>query len=133
LAADGFAHLLLELHAAALPAEAQEYLRHIQQSTHKMGRLIDDLLAFSRLGRQPLRKQVLSMTDLVRGCLAELAGERAGRRVEVAVGELPPCEGDAALLKQVWLNLLSNAFKYTRHSDPAVVEIGCRTGDGPPV
>jgi signal transduction histidine kinase len=130
LAADGFAYLLLQQHASALAGEAQEHLRHIQDSTRQMSRLIDDLLAFSRLGRQPLRKQAVSMADLVRACLADLAREARGRRVEVRVSDLPGCEGDPGLLKQVWSNLLSNAFKYTRRRDPAMIEVGCRPDGG---
>jgi signal transduction histidine kinase len=126
LAADGFTHLLLEHQEPPLSDEVREQLCHIRESTVRMGRLIDDLLAFSRLGRQPLKRQLLSMADLVGTCLRDLSGERRGRRVEVSVGELPGCHGDPALLRQVWANVLSNAFKYTRGREVAVIEVGHR-------
>jgi light-regulated signal transduction histidine kinase (bacteriophytochrome) len=98
-----------------------------------MGRLVDDLLTLARLGRQPLGKQPVAPARLVEQVLGELAGEREGRRVEVTVGDLPVCLADPALLKQVWVNLLSNALKYTRGRDEARVEVGCRAGCGAPV
>jgi signal transduction histidine kinase len=124
-AIDGFSRICLEEHAPALPDEAREYLHDIRRNTQHMGRLIDDLLTLSRMSRQPIHQQAVSMTALVRQCLEDLRREREGRRVEVIVGELPDCEGDPSLLKQVWMNLLSNALKYTRPRDPAVIEICC--------
>jgi light-regulated signal transduction histidine kinase (bacteriophytochrome) len=93
-----------------------------------MGHLVDDLLAFSRLSRQPLKKQPVKVENLVDQCLQELTPERAGRQVDVRVGDLPPCQGDPALLKQVWSNLLSNALKYTGKREAAVIEIGGHNG-----
>jgi light-regulated signal transduction histidine kinase (bacteriophytochrome) len=90
-----------------------------------MGALIDDLLAFSRLGRAPLEKRTVDTAILVREVLEELVPQHAGRKIEIRTNELPACEADPALLRQVWLNLLANAFKYTRRRDPAVIEIGC--------
>jgi light-regulated signal transduction histidine kinase (bacteriophytochrome) len=99
-----------------------------------MGHLVDGLLAFSRLGRQPLHKQPIDTADLVRQALQSLSGEQVGRRIEISIGELPACQGDPALLRQVWINLLSNALKFTREQDVARIEIGCRTQeDGAPV
>src|SRR5207245_2215452 len=63
--------------------------------------------------------------ELVRAALGELSSEQQGRQIEVRIGELPSCEGDPALLKQAWINLLSNALKYTRGRKPALIEIGC--------
>jgi PAS domain S-box-containing protein len=134
-AVDGFSRILLEAHAASLPAEAQEFLRLVRNNTQLMGRLIDDLLSFARLSRQPVRKQRVEPASLVRQCLEELGGEREGRRLEITVGDLPPCRAEPSLLKQVWVNLLSNALKYTRKRDVAHIEVGCRTGgpEGAPV
>ena len=96
-----------------------------------MGRLVDDLLAFARLGRQPIRKQTVDPVKLVQQCLDELRCERDGRRIEITLGDLPPCDAEPNLLKQVWINLLSNAIKYTRGREVATIEIGCRV-DGDP-
>src|SRR6202040_2876268 len=91
---------------------------------------VDDLLAFARLGRQPIKMQSVDPARLVQRCLDELRGEYDGRRVEIKVGDLPPCQGDPALLKQVWTNLLSNAIKYTRKRNPAVIEVGAKAENG---
>jgi light-regulated signal transduction histidine kinase (bacteriophytochrome) len=99
----------------------------VRQSSQQMGRLIDDLLAFSRLGRQSLRKQKIPLERLVRQCLEGLLHDQGERPVETVVHHLPDCHGDPALLKQVFANLLGNALKYTRGRTPALIEIGCRT------
>jgi light-regulated signal transduction histidine kinase (bacteriophytochrome) len=99
-----------------------------------MGRLVDGLLTFSRLGRQPLNKQPVDTADLVRQALQSLSGERVGRRIEISMGELPACQGDPTLLRQVWINLLANALKFTREQKTARIEVGSLTsGEGPPV
>lgn len=140
-AIDGFSRILLEEYAPQLVPEAQRYLRLVRGNAKQMGYLIDDLLTFSRLSRQPLQKQLVAPADLVRECLEDLRAEREGRRVEITIGDasaalrqgskqaLPACEADPSLLKQVWINLLSNALKFTRHREVAVIEIGCREED----
>jgi PAS domain S-box-containing protein len=130
-AVDGFSQKVLRDFAAQLPAEALHQLGRVRVNAQKMGQLIDDLLTFSRLSRQPLRKQAVAPADLVRQALEDLRWEREDRRVEIHVGELAPCQGDPALLKQVFVNLLSNALKYSRKRDPAIIEIGCRQGELP--
>lgn len=129
-ALEGFARILLEEYAPNLPAEGQEYVRDIRRNAQKMGQLVDDLLAFSRLGRQSLQRRRVAMADLVLEVLDDLRPERDARLVEVVIGELPTCRADPALLKQVWANLLANAFKYTRKHDPARIEVGCREQGG---
>ncbi|MDE3244228.1 MAG: PAS domain S-box protein, partial [Nitrospirota bacterium] len=126
----GFSQMLLEDHGPALPPDAQRYLQIVQANTQQMGHLVDDLLAFSRLSRQPLKTQRVAPGDLVRHVLEDLRDQRDGRPVEITIGELPPCEADPALLKQVFVNLLGNALKYTRGRDPARIEIGAGP-DGP--
>jgi PAS domain S-box-containing protein len=123
-AIDGFSQILLEEYSAALPAEAQEYLRDVRANTQCMGQLVDDLLALARLGRQPLHTERTEPGAIVRRCLGELQRECPGRRLEIVVGDLPACSADPGLLKQVWMNLLSNALKYTSRREAARVEIG---------
>ena len=130
-AVDGFSQAVLEDFGPQLPAEGQRYLQTIRGGAQRMGLLIDDLLAFSRLSRAPVNKQEVNTGELVRGVLADLSSMREGRKIDLRLGELPACLGDAALLKQVWINLISNALKYTQKRAAAVVEIGCeRTAEG---
>jgi PAS domain S-box-containing protein len=129
-ALDGFARILMEEHAADLPAEGQEYVRDIRRNARKMGQLVDDLLAFSALGRQAVQRRRIAPAALVGEILEELRAEQVSRRIEVVVADLPTCHADPALLRQVWANLLGNAFKYTRRHDPARVEVGCVERDG---
>ncbi|HEX9924704.1 MAG TPA: ATP-binding protein, partial [Anaerolineae bacterium] len=132
-AIDAFSRILLDDYAAQLDASAQDFLDSIRSNTQQMGELIDDLLTFSRLGRQALQKQVVSVTDLVQAILTGLQPDRAGREVELILSDLPSCQADPKLLKQVWLNLLSNAFKYTRDRALARIEIGCQSEAAMPV
>jgi PAS domain S-box-containing protein len=129
-AVDGFSQAVEEDYGPQLPEEGRRYLRTIRNGAQRMGLLIDDLLAFSRLSRQPLSKQPVNTGELVRHILEELTPQQNGRPIEIRIGDLPACDGDAALLKQVWINLLSNALKYTRKRDPAIVEIGCTREKG---
>ncbi len=123
-AIDGFSRILMEDYALQLAPEALRYLKLVRDNTGQMGNLVDDLLAFSRLSRQEPRKQSVKTTALIRQALDELNAETNGRQVEFKVAEMPECQADPSLLKQVWINLLSNALKYTRQRDPARIEIG---------
>jgi light-regulated signal transduction histidine kinase (bacteriophytochrome) len=89
-----------------------------------MGILIDDLLKFSRLGRQHLSRGDVNVSALVAEVLEELKKDQGDRPLDIRVGPLPNCSGDWSLLRQVYINLLSNAFKFTRGKDPAVIEVG---------
>ncbi len=124
---DGFSRVLLQDHAAQLPEEGQQYLRIIRENTAAMNRLVQDLLAFSRTTRQALHKQTVSTHALVHQVLAELKDAAAGRKIDWAIGDLPPCQADPILLKQVWANLLTNALKFTRTREVARIEIGALT------
>ena len=128
-AIDGFSRIVLAEYAAALPPEAQEYLRDVRSNTQQMGELVDDLLAFSQLSRQSMSKQRVESQAIVRQCLEELSGEQAGKNVKLVVGQLPACWADPALLKRVWFNLLSNALKYTSRREAAVIEVDSLPGD----
>jgi len=129
-AIDGFSRLVLQDHGPQLPPEAQRDLHKVRSSAQRMGQLIDDLLAFSRLSRQSLNKRPVAPQDLVRQALFDLQSDQEGRQVEVVISELPTCQGDAALLRQVWINLLSNALKFTQGRAPARIEVGCIEKDG---
>ncbi|MGC2325003.1 MAG: PAS domain S-box protein [Terriglobales bacterium] len=123
-AVDGFSDALLEDYGPQLPQEARKYLQTIRGAAQRMGCLIDDLLAFSRLGRQPLTKQPVDMDVLVLGVLEDVVPEGREKNIEIVNGNLPATHGDPALLRQVWANLLSNAIKYSRHAEQARIEIG---------
>jgi len=124
---DGFTDMILEEHGKSMPPDAVRLLGMVTEAARQMNGLIEDLLRFSRLGQQPLEKEKIKMGDLFREVLAELQTERAGRQIEIRLGELPDCEGDRALLRQVVVNLLTNAFKFTRQREKAVVEIEGRS------
>ncbi len=129
-AVDGFSQAVLEDFGPQLPPEGRRQLQTIRESAQRMGTLIDDLLALSKLSRQPLRRQTVVTAAVVRSVLGELELPRDGRRIEFKVGDLPDCQGDPALLRQVWLNLLANAVKYTGKQPSPVVEIGSRPEPG---
>jgi light-regulated signal transduction histidine kinase (bacteriophytochrome) len=95
-----------------------------------MGRLIDDLLAFSRLGRQQMREVEVNMTHLVRLAFDDLVSANPGRNLSLELPELPAARGDPSLIRQACVNLLSNAVKFTRDRDPARISVGARP-DGP--
>jgi light-regulated signal transduction histidine kinase (bacteriophytochrome) len=129
-AIDGFSQILLKQYGPLLSGEPGKYLQRVRDNTVQMGHLVDDLLRFSRLGRQLLARQLVSTATIVEQVLRETRQQLAGRAVNVSVGELPPVWGDAALLKQVFTNLIDNAFKYTRLREDAFIEIGSsRIGD----
>jgi signal transduction histidine kinase len=129
---DAFSRILMEKYASNMEEDARHCLQMIRGNAQQMGRLIDDLLSFSRLGQQPLRKERVDQNALVRAVIESLQAERQGRRIDLTVEDLPAAEADPRLLKQVWVNLISNAFKYTRGRDPAAIRIGSQAREGGP-
>jgi len=123
-ALDGFSRIVIEDYTSLLPEEAISHLNRIRAGALQMGRLIDDLLKFSRLGRQPLTKHSVMPGDLVQEVWEDLATERQGRKVKLSADEMPECQADPALLRQVYSNLLSNALKFTRRRETAIIEVG---------
>jgi light-regulated signal transduction histidine kinase (bacteriophytochrome) len=121
---DGLVRGVIQDYGSQLPTQGQTSLNLVHENAMAMSRLINDLLTFSRMSRQPLKKQVLAMGDLAREVLANLKSNQSDREVEIVIGELPPCQADPALLTQVWVNLLSNAFKFTTKRGYARIEIG---------
>jgi signal transduction histidine kinase len=126
----GFSDALIEDFGPQIPEEARRYLAIIRQGAQRMGDLIEDLLSFSRLSRTPLTKREVDPAGVVRAALDDLNWQREGRNLELNIAPLPACQGDPALLKLVWSNLLNNALKFTRHRDPARIEAGSRTEGG---
>jgi signal transduction histidine kinase len=118
--------ILLSDYALELSTEAQRYLSLIQNRSITMGLLLSDLLSFSKLTHQQLIKQPVVLTDLVRATLEDLSAEQKGRQIEIKIGDLPLCHADPSLLKQVLMNLLGNALKYTDLNKLAIIEVGCR-------
>ncbi len=122
-AMNGFAGMALESLGADIPPSAAHYLDRIRSNGVRMGQLIDDLLAFARLSRQPVRRQVVDMRHLVDGVVQELIALSGPGDLDIRIGVLQECMGDPALLRQVWMNLLSNAIKYSKGRAQAVIEI----------
>jgi signal transduction histidine kinase len=123
---DGFAQLLQRHLDATLDDTGRRYLATIADSAKRLGRLIDELLVFSRMGRTEIRQSVVPLGPLVAGVIRELQPETGDRQIEWVIGELPAVEGDPAMLRQVWVNLLSNAVKYSRRRPQARIEISHR-------
>jgi len=129
-AINGFAKRILDDHGPQLPDEAREDLEIVLKSGGRMQQLIDDLLAFSRFSRQPLRKARIELTPLVQETYDELRQGQPPRHVEFRLDPLPPCFADRKLLKQVLANLLSNALKFTGKKEAAIIEVGSFPQDG---
>jgi signal transduction histidine kinase len=120
----GFSQILKEEFGSTMDPEAQRYLEKIHAGTENMGRLIEALLKMAQLSRKELICAVTDLNLLVKDVLSELQPEVEGRRIDWQIGDLPAVECDANLLKQVFANLISNAVKYTRRCEVAVIEIG---------
>jgi two-component system, sensor histidine kinase and response regulator len=127
-AVDGFAAILDADFADQMPPDAQRLLARVRANSKRMEALIDDLLRFSRLSREPLSRRAVDVAALVREVVDELQSEARGeaRQLDVQVDPLPSCSADRALLRQVFLNLLSNAFKFTRGRREGEVAVGSR-------
>jgi signal transduction histidine kinase len=125
----GFSRLMTEDHAAQLDAEARRKLGVIQEEAHRMGLLIDDLLAFSRLGRKAIQMSEIDMTGLARATFQNLEGYGAAPKAELHLGALPRAAGDRVLLGQVWINLLANAVKFSSKREQPVIEVSAISDD----
>ena len=128
-ALNGNARFMEEDFGDKLDEGALRYLRKIQYNASRMDTLINDLLAFSRIGKKELRKSTVNMDELVRHVLAE-AAQAHPHRAAITVHPLPEAQGDYAMLRQVWTNLISNALKYSSRKEMPLVEVGATTREG---
>ena len=126
----GFADLLSQQSRAELPPESQHYLDFIIKKTGHMQQQIADLLRFYQLGNQPIAVKHLSVSALVERALEDFIYDPAYTNTKIIVRDLPSCNGDPALLQQVYANLLSNAFKFSSKKGSPQVEIGCEKSAG---
>jgi PAS domain S-box-containing protein len=126
----GYAEILEETAGAGLTEESRAALQKIFKATSRMQELINDLLEFSRVKRVALASQWLDMRTLIEEVIEEISADSVGRNVEWSFGELPGATADAGLVRLIWVNLLSNALKFTRNQDPARIEVGTRTVEG---
>jgi len=120
---NGYVDLLLSRFYDSLPEKGRHYLDNIADSSRQMGTLIDDLLQFSRIGRQEKRLVDLDMNIIVHEVLVSIKQDNPKRNIEWRIAKLPQVYGDQALLHLVWTNLLSNAVKFTRAREKTIIEI----------
>ncbi len=126
-AINGFGMMLLEDYGDRLDDEGRRLLSTIRENSRRMGVLIDELLTFSRLSHAPLSSQDMNVDTLVREVIDEVAMGYKGTRVDFDVGDLLPMRGDRGLLRQAWVNLVSNAVKYSSTRSRPRVEVRCRS------
>lgn len=126
----GFTSILEEEYGQKLDEEGRRITGIIRQNTLKMGQLIDDLLSFSRAGKQQLQKQEINMNQLIGEVLAEFSRQGLGHTVHWEIADLPEAWGDLTTIRQVWVNLLSNAVKYSSKKEKPLVQVSARSENG---
>ena len=127
---DGYASLLAKATSVSLDDKAKRYLHTISEAATRMGQLIDDLLVFSRMGRQEMLRGTVNLNQLIAAVLHDLRHDLQDRAISWTIAQLPDVTGDAAMLRQVFINLIANAIKFTSTQPNATIEIGTRS-DGP--
>ena len=120
----GFCHMLMEDYAESLDVQAQDYLKHIRDSVHRMDKLIDDLLNLSRVSRIELKREKVNLSAISREIVEHLERAYPGRKVEYKIEDNLFVKGDTGLLRVVLENLLDNAWKFTAQTEKATVEFG---------
>jgi PAS domain S-box-containing protein len=123
-AIDGFSHILLDDYADKLDEEGRRLLKVVRDNTNRMGRLIDDILQFSRTGRVEISFAKIDMERLARDVFEELQSSVVGGKLQLEIDPLPPANGDRAMMHQVFINLLSNAIKFSHNREPAKIKVG---------
>ena len=126
-AIDGYTRILVEDYESTLDAEGKRICGVISKEARRMGQLIDDLLAFSRLGRKEMYTSNIDMRTLAVSVLNELLKQTDRERITIQIARLPSALADSSLMRQVWVNLLSNAIKFTSRKERAVIEVGSKT------
>jgi signal transduction histidine kinase len=126
----GFSRILIEDFGPTMDSEARRYLERIEDGTHRMGLLVDELLNLARVGRHPLSLQVTRLNLLVEEVVSLLQPEAEGRSVTWKISSLPVVNCDCVLIKQVFQNLIANALKFTRPRKPAIIEISHQERNG---
>jgi PAS domain S-box-containing protein len=126
----GYAELLQKRLSSLMDEKSHRYMAMILESAQRMGNLIDDLLAFSRIGRAETQKTQVNLEQLVKEAVSEVKQEASGRDIVWKIGALPVCYGDRSMLRLVFINLLSNAVKFTRPRPTAEIEVGCADRNG---
>jgi two-component system sensor histidine kinase/response regulator len=121
---DGLLSVIQEDFGTGMAPQARRHIEAVAAQAARMSELIEDLLRLSRLGREPLQKQLIDMRRLVQEVVDELHAAEAARSLEIRIGELPAVQADPSLLRQVWVNLIANALKFTRRRERALIEIG---------
>ncbi|HWN95267.1 MAG TPA: CHASE domain-containing protein [Methylomirabilota bacterium] len=125
---DSYAQILVDEAGPMLGEDNGRFLKAITKSARNMAQLIDDLLGFSRIGRMPLNTKRIDLKHLCEETIRSLEPDTGGRNIRWTVRDLPIVRGDGSMLRQVFVNLLGNAVKYTRDRSPAEIEIGCQNG-----
>ncbi|HWP93072.1 MAG TPA: PAS domain S-box protein [Thermodesulfobacteriota bacterium] len=125
-AIDGFSRILFEDYSDKIDDEGRRLLSVIRKNTQNMGQLIDDLLSFSRLGRQEMKLSEINMSELARIIFEEIKPNDPAHNLKLEINSLPPAYGDRAMIKQVFANLLSNAVKFSRKKEESIIEVGGR-------
>ncbi len=125
-AVDGFSRMVAEEYAERLDDDGRRMLGVIRSETQRMGRLIDDLLAFSRLGRQPIEPAPIDMRAMAQEVFDEMTAAEPARRLRLDLQAIPPACGAEAMIRQVWVNLIGNAVKFTKEREVGAIEIGVR-------
>jgi len=125
-AIDGFTNILMENYASKLDDEGKRLGSVLQQSARKMGQLIDDLLAFSRLGRSAMNFSEIEMKKMAKAVYQEETDPKARKRITFTIADLPNVDGDSAMMRQLWTNLISNALKFSAHQKKALISVSCQ-------
>jgi PAS domain S-box-containing protein len=127
-AMDGYTQILLEEHAAHLNEDAQSICSNIREGAQRMGKLIEDLLAFSRLGRVEIQASSIDMYGLAHSIFFELTTPESRESIDFRLQPLPRAEGDPTMVRQVWMNLISNALKFSSKRERPFIEVGWKEG-----